>query len=113
MVAPSLKFSQKSRVWACSQATKIVFNTCKDDIELFHIKNSNLLQKNVKNSNLLQKVRILYMTDILKGSHYPQSLCNDSFVGFLTPRVFTYANAPSKMAKQPMSLPTTSFAGEI
>lgn len=103
MVAPPLKFSQKSRVWACSQATKIVFNTCKDDIELFHI----------KNSNLLQKVRILYMTDILKGSHYPQSLCNDSFVGFLTPRVFTYANAPSKMAKQPMSLPTTSFAGEI
>lgn len=61
----------------------------------------------------LKKVRILYMTDILKGSHYPQSLCNDSFVGFLTPRVFTYANAPSKMAKQPMSLPTTSFAGEI
>ena len=53
------------------------------------------------------------MTDILKGSHYPQSLCNDSFVGFLTPRVFTYANARSKMAKQPMSLPTTSFAGEI
>lgn len=103
MVAPPLKFSQKSRVWACSQATKIVFNTCKDDIELFHI----------KNSNLLKKVRILYMTDILKGSHYPQSLCNDSFVGFLTPRVFTYANAPSKMAKQPMSLPTTSFAGEI
>lgn len=103
MVAPPLKFSQKSRVRACSQATKIVFNTCKDDIELFHI----------KNSNLLKKVRILYMTDILKGSHYPQSLCNDSFVGFLTPRVFTYANAPSKMAKQPMSLPTTSFAGEI
>lgn len=103
MVAPPPKFSQKSRVWACSQATKIVFNTCKDDIELFHI----------KNSNLLQKVRILYMTDILKGSHYPQSLCNDSYVGFLTPRVFTYANAPSKMAKQPMSLPTTSFAGEI
>lgn len=103
MVAPPSKFSQKSRVWACSQATKIVFNTCKDDIELFHI----------KNSNLLQKVRILYMTDILKGSHYPQSLCNDSYVGFLTPRVFTYANAPSKMAKQPMSLPTTSFAGEI
>ena len=103
MVAPPLKFSQKSRVRACSQATKIVFNTCKDDIELFHI----------KNSNLLQKVRILYMTDILKGSHYPQSLCNDSYVGFLTPRVFTYANAPSKMAKQPMSLPTTSFAGEI
>lgn len=103
MVAPPLKFSQKSRVRACSQATKIVFNTCKDDIELFHI----------KNSNLLQKLRILYMTDILKGSHYPQSLCNDSFVGFLTPRVFTYANAPSKMAKQPMSLPTTSFAGEI
>lgn len=95
MVAPPLKFSQKSRVRACSQATKIVFNTCKDDIEL------------------LKKVRILYMTDILKGSHYPQSLCNDSFVGFLTPRVFTYANAPSKMAKQPMSLPTTSFAGEI
>lgn len=103
MVAPPLKFSQKSRVRACSQATKIVFNTCKDDIELFHI----------KNSNLLKKVRILYMKDILKGSHYPQSLCNDSFVGFLTPRVFTYANAPSKMAKQPMSLPTTSFAGEI
>ena len=103
MVAPPLKFSQKSRVRACSQATKIVFNTCKDDIELFHI----------KNSNILKKVRILYMTDILKGSHYPQSLCNDSFVGFLTPRVFTYANAPSKMAKQPMSLPTTSFAGEI
>lgn len=103
MVAPPLEFSQKSRVWACSQATKIVFNTCKDDIELFHI----------KNSNLLKKVRILYMTDFLKGSHYPQSLCNDSFVGFLTPRVFTYANAPSKMAKQPMSLPTTSFAGEI
>lgn len=103
MVAPPLKFSQKSRVRACSQATKIVFNTCKDDIELFHI----------KNSNLLKKVRILYMTDILKGSHYPQSLCNDSFVGFLTPRVFTYANAPSKIAKQPMSLPTTSFAGEI
>lgn len=103
MVAPPLKFSQKSRVWACLQATKIVFNTCKDDIELFHI----------KNSNLLKKVRILYMTDISKGFHYPQSLCNDSFVGFLTPRVFTYANAPSKMAKQPMSLPTTSFAGEI
>lgn len=103
MVAPPLKFSQKSRVRACSQATKIVFNTCKDDIELFHI----------KNSNILKKVRILYMTDILKGSHYPQSLCNDSFVGFLTPRVFTYANAPSKMAKQPMSSPTTSFAGEI
>ena len=54
------------------------------------------------------------MTDILKGLHYAQSLCNDSFVGFLTlSRVFTYANAPSKMAKQPMSLPTTSFAEEI
>ena len=74
---------------------KIVFNTGKDDIELVRLEFFS------------------YKTDILKGSHYPQSLCNDDFVGFLTPRVFTYANAPSKMAKQPMSLPTTSFAGEI